>query len=418
VEGIVNAEGRLSGFDLVLRNGHVATMQPVVHDPWGRIEHALIAIEGETIAWVGPAAHAPEAATAPDIPVVDLQGGWATPGLIDAHTHLVFGGTRADEFERRLAGATYEEIARAGGGILSTVRATRAATRDELLVTATERMHTLGAHGCTTVEVKSGYGLDVETELMMLAVGRDAAHKCGMGVSTTLLGAHAIPPEFRDDRSGYVDLVCAEMIPQAAASGLADAVDAFCEPIAFTREECARVLRTGAAHGLAGRLHADQLSDSGGAELAAELGARSADHLECTSDTGVRAMAAAGTAAVLLPGAFHFLGETRRPPIQAFREHGVPMVVATDLNPGSSPLGSPLLAMNLACLCFGLTPAEALAGMTRHAATVLGFTDRGTVTVGARADLACWDVSSPAELAYWMGRNPCRDVLSGGVRRI
>jgi imidazolonepropionase len=393
-------------------------MQEGASDPWGRIEDALIAIEGDTVAWVGPAIDAPEAATQPAIPVLDLERGWVTPGLIDAHTHLVFGGTRADEFEQRLSGASYEEIARAGGGILSTVRATRAASYDQLLDSAIERMKLLGAHGCTTVEVKSGYGLDVETELRMLRVGREAAKACGINVSTTLLGAHALPKAFRDDRRAYLDLVCEEMIPQAASAGLVDAVDAFCETIAFTREECARVLRTGAESGLGARLHADQLSDSGGAELAAEVGARSADHLECTSAAGVRAMAEAGTAAVLLPGAFHFLRETRRPPVESFREHGVPMVVATDLNPGSSPLGSPLLAMNLACLCFGLTPAEALAGMTRNAAPVLGLTDRGTVAAGARADLACWRVESPAELAYWMGRNPCTAVLNGGVRRI
>jgi len=387
-------------------------------DPWGCIEDGLIAIEGDSIKWVGPAADAPEAATDPAIPVLDLEGGWVTPGLIDAHTHLVFGGTRADEFEQRLNGASYEDIARAGGGILSTVRATRAASHAQLLDRAIERMKLLGAHGCTTVEVKSGYGLDVETELRMLTVGREAAQACGISVSTTLLGAHALPEEFRSDRSGYVDLVCEEMIPQAASAGLVDAVDAFCETIAFTREECVRVLRVGAEYGLGARLHADQLCDSGGAEVAAEVGARSADHLEWTSEAGVRAMAAAGTSAVLLPGAFHFLRETRRPPVEAFREHGVPMVVATDLNPGSSPLGSPLLAMNLACLCFGLTPAEALAGMTRDAAPVLGLTDRGTVSAGARADLACWDVDSPAELAYWMGRNPCTAVLTGGIRRI
>jgi imidazolonepropionase len=250
----------------------------------------------------------------------------------------------------------------------------------------------------------------------MLEVAARAGADVGVAVLGTLLGAHALPPEYREDRAAYVDLVCGEMIPRAAESGLATAVDAFCEPIAFTREECARVLRAGAEHGLAARLHADQLTDADGAALAAELGARSADHLEYTSPSGVQAMAGAGTAAVLLPGAYHFLGADHKPPVELFRSAGVDLVVATDLNPGSSPVGTPLLAMNLACVLFGLTPAEALIGMTRNAARVLDVPDRGRLVEGSRADVACWDVSTPAELAYWMGRNPCTAVISGGRR--
>ncbi len=400
---------------MVVRNGHLATMSPSSGDPYGVVHDGLVAIRGDRIAWIGPAAAAPREVASPDVHVVDAGGGWITPGLIDAHTHLVFGGTRAGEFEQRLQGSTYEEIARAGGGIVSTVRATRAAGHGTLVDSAVHRMQGLIDRGCTTVEVKSGYGLDVETELLMLEVAQEAGRRTGITVSTTLLGAHALPPEFETDRAGYLELVCGEMIPQAARAGLADAVDAFCESIAFTADECRRVLEAGASHGMALRLHADQLSDSGGAALAAELGARSADHLEYTSESGVRAMARAGTSAVLLPGAYHFLGETQKPPVDALRAAGVPLVVATDFNPGSSPLGSPLLAMSFACVLFGLTPAEALAGMTRHAAGVLGFDDRGVLAVGARADVSCWAVESPAELAYWMGTNPCRAVVIGGV---
>jgi imidazolonepropionase len=383
-------------------------------DPWGSIHDGLVAVSGGRIEWVGPERDAPAGLAASAASTIDLGGGWVTPGLIDAHTHLVFGGNRADEWERRLEGASYEEIARSGGGILSTVRATRASAPEALGASAEARLAVLVDHGCTTVEVKSGYGLDVDTELRMLAVARAAGRRAGVTVSTTLLGAHALPPEYRDDRTSYLDLVCGEMIPEAAGQGLADAADAFCEGIAFTPDECERVLETAAAHGLALRLHADQLSDTGGAALAARLGARSADHLEYASQAGVEAMAASGTAAVLLPGAFHFLGETRRPPVAAFRRAGVPMVIATDLNPGSSPLGSPLLALNFACVLFGLTPAEAVAGMTRLAAPVLGLDDRGTLAPGARADLACWSVQTPAELCYWMGTNPATAVVAGG----
>lgn len=385
--------------------------------PYGAIREGAVVVRADRIVWVGEEAAAPAELVADPLTTLDLDGGWITPGLIDAHTHLVFAGNRASEFEQRLGGATYEEIARAGGGILSTVSATRAADGDTLAGISSVRLKGLMDYGVTTVEVKSGYGLDVETELRMLRVARTLADLHPVTVSTTLLGAHALPPEYRADRDGYLDLVCEEMIPRAAREGLADAVDAFCEGIGFTPGECARVFGAAKDHGLALRLHADQLSDLGGAALAAEHGARSADHLEYTSEEGVMAMADAGTSAVLLPGAFYFLNEKQPPPIDAFRRHGVPMVVATDLNPGSSPLGSPLVAMNLACVLFGLTPEETLAGMTRYAGPVLGLYDRGVVEVGARADLACWAITHPAELSYWIGTNPCSAVIHEGIVR-
>ncbi|MDE3002265.1 MAG: imidazolonepropionase [Gemmatimonadota bacterium] len=389
-------------------------MSDSTEDPYGTVRNAVVLVRDGLIDWVGAASDAPEGVIASAREDIDLGGGWVTPGLIDAHTHLVFGGTRAGEWERRLGGASYEDIARAGGGILSTVRATRSASLDDLVLGARSRLETMIDFGTTTVEIKSGYGLEPEAELRMLEAARTLGNT-GVSVSTTLLGAHALPPEFQGDRAGYIDLVCDEMIPRAA-DGLADAVDAFCEGIGFTPEECTRVLEAGAAHGLAGRLHADQLSDLEGAALAARMGARSADHLEYTNEAGAEAMAAAGCAAVLLPGAFYFLQETRKPPIEAFREYGVPLVVATDSNPGSSPTTHPLVAMNQACVLFGLTPAEALAGMTRLAGPVLGLDDRGVIEAGRRADLACWAVGSPAELSYWMGGTPAMAVIADGRR--
>jgi imidazolonepropionase len=381
---------------------------------YGAVPDAAVLVEDGRVAWVGPEAELPR--DAPPAEELDGEGRWVTPGLVDCHTHLVFGSNRAREFEERLGGATYEEIARRGGGILSTVRATRAAGDAQLLAAAADRVRLLASRGVTALEVKSGYGLDVETELRMLRVARALGETEGVQVRTTLLGAHALPPEFAGRRDDYVDLVCGEMIPRASAAGLADAVDAFCEGIAFTPQECARVLEAGARHGLAGRLHADQLSDTGGAALAARHGAASADHLEWTSEEGARAMAAAGTAAVLLPGAAYYLRDPVAPPIAAFRRFGVPMAVATDLNPGTSPLLDPLLALNLACVLFRLTPEEALAGMTRVGARVLGWGDEmGTVEPGKRADLAVWSVDHPSELAYWLGASPCWRVLRGGA---
>jgi imidazolonepropionase len=407
-----DAEAHPSG-DLLVRNGHVATMV-AGGEAYGTVRHGALAVRGGRIVWVGPEADLPRELDGG--PVLDAGGGWVTPGLIDCHTHLVFGGDRAGEFERRLEGATYEDLARAGGGIVSTVRATRSATDEELLASGRGRLELLAERGVTTAEIKSGYGLDVDTELRMLRAARTLERATGVRVQTTLLGAHALPPEFSEDREGYVRLVCEEMIPEAAAAGLADAVDAFCEEIAFTPAECDRVFDAATAHGLPVRLHADQRTDQGGAALAARHGARSADHLEHTSEDGVRAMAAAGTVAVLLPGAAHFLQEVAVPPVDALRAHGVPMAVATDLNPGSSPLLDPVLALSLACLLFRLTPEEALAGMTRVAARVLGLGDEiGTVEVGKRGDLAVWEVAHPAELAYWMGGASCRSVVREGA---
>ena len=384
-------------------------------EPYGAVRDGLVAVAGGRIAWVGPEAAVPPEVLARARLTLDGGGGWVTPGLIDCHTHLIFAGTRASEFEMRLRGMTYEEIARDGGGIRSTVAATRAASGKQLYEASAYRLHALASHGVTTVEIKSGYGLDVETELRMLRVSRTLDERLPVRVSPTLLAAHALPSEYEDRRDDYLDLVCREMIPRAAGAGLADAVDAFCEGIAFTPAECARVFDVAADHGLSVRLHADQLSSLGGAELAARYGARSADHLEYATDAGCRALAAAGSTAVLLPGAFYFLGESQRPPVEALRRHGVPIAVATDLNPGSSPVTSPLLAMNLACVLFGLTPEEALAGMTRQAAPVLGLqAEVGVIAPGMGADLALWDVDHPAELSYWIGANPCRAVVRGG----
>ena len=402
---------------LLIRNVHIATLREggvARAAAYAEVRDGAVVVEGDRIAWLGEERTLPQEHRGVT-DELDGEGRWLTPGLVDCHTHLVFAGNRAGEFERRLQGATYEEIAREGGGILSTVRATREATDDELARTARARLALLASRGVTGAEIKSGYGLDVDTELRMLRVARRVGAEVGVPVRTTLLGAHALPPEFAGRREAYVDLVCDEMIPRAAAEGLADAVDAFCEGIAFTPDECRRVLRAGRAHGMSGRLHADQLSDLGGAALAAGEGAASADHLEHTSEVGARAMAEAGTTAVLLPGAAYFLRDPTVPPIQAFRAHGVAMAVATDANPGSSPLLDPLGALNLACVLFRLTPAEALAGMTGVAARVLGWGgEMGTVERGKRADLVLWSVDHPAELAYWMGGSPCWRVVRGG----
>ncbi|UYG05766.1 imidazolonepropionase [Halomonas sp. LR3S48] len=330
------------------------------------------------------------------------RGGVMTPGLIDCHTHLVFGGSRAGEFEKRLEGVSYEEIARQGGGILSTVHATRGASEEELFRLAQPRLEALLHDGVTTVEIKSGYGLTVDDEFKMLRVARRLGEALPVRVVTTLLGAHALPPEYQGDSDGYIDLVCREMIPAAAEQRLADAVDVFCEKIAFSVAQCERVFEAAEAHGLPIKAHAEQLSNLGGSAMAARHGALSADHIEYLDEAGVAALREAGSTAVLLPGAFHTLRETQRPPIVALREAGVPMAVATDANPGSSPLFMPTLMLNLACTLFRLTPREALAGMTAHGARALGLHDRslGRIVEGAPADLCLWDVESPAELAY------------------
>jgi imidazolonepropionase len=381
--------------------------------PYGAIENGALGLRDGRIAWLGPASELPHRDAGE---VIDGGGGWLTPGLIDAHTHLVFAGDRSGEFEQRLTGISYEEIARSGGGIARTVAATRAASPHELEASAGRRLACLLAEGVTTVEIKSGYGLDRATEIKMLEVARRLGQAHPVDVVTTFLGAHALPKEYATDRTGYLDLLCTQVLPEVAERGLADAVDAFCEGIAFAPDEVARVFETARRLGLPVKLHADQLSDRGGAALAARFGALSADHLEYASETGIQAMAAAGTVAVLLPGAFYTLRERQRPPVELFRRHGVPTALATDCNPGSSPVTSLLAILNLACNLFGLTPEEALAGVTRHAARALGLDDRGTLAVGKRADLALWRIHRPAELSYWFGFAPLEVVLRDGGR--
>jgi imidazolonepropionase len=399
-----------SAFDMLVTGAHLATMTGSAR--YGAIRDGALGIVGGTIAWVGAERDLPSDATATQW--LHMRGAWATPGLIDCHTHLVYAGHRADEFEARLAGATYADIARAGGGIQSTVRATRAASDDELAAASRPRLAALAAEGVTTVEIKSGYGLDTENECRLLACARRIANEAGVAVRTTLLAAHTVPVEFADRSDDYIDLVCRETIPIAARRGLADAVDAFCETIAFTAAQTRRVFEAARSHGLPVKLHADQLSDAGGAALAAEFGALSADHLEYASDRGIAAMARAGTVGVLLPGAFYALRETRAPPVATLRERRVPIAIASDANPGTSPAKSLLLMLNMACTLFRLTPEEALIGVTRDAARALALSDRGTLAVGQRADIAFWDVDSPTELAYWIGGNPCRGVVRGG----
>lgn len=381
-------------FDVLLTNCHVATMAGGT--PYGGIRGAAIAIAGGKVAWVGARTDAPGAKE-----TRDLGGAWVTPGLIDCHTHLVFGGNRATEWEARLNGATYEEIAKKGGGIASTVKATRAASEAELVASAQARLDAMTAHGTTTVEVKSGYGLDLDAEKKML---RSAAKLNGARVVRTFLGAHTVPPEFAGDREMYVDLICDTMIPVIARERLADAVDAFCERIGFSHAETMRVFEVAKKHGLPVKLHAEQLSDMSGAALACQYNALSVDHLEHLSDDGIAAMKASGTVAVLLPCAYYFLRDTKLPPVEKLRAAGIPMAVATDCNPGTSPSTSPLLALNMACTLFRLTPEEALHGMTAIAARALGIhKETGTIEVGKSADLAVWEIDNPSELAYWMG---------------
>jgi imidazolonepropionase len=368
------------------------------------IPRGAVALDGDKIAWAGPEAELPARFAA--LERLDLEGRLVTPGLIDCHTHIVHGGNRAREFEMRLEGATYAEIAQAGGGIVSTVAATRAAGEERLLAEALPRVDALIAEGVTTIEVKSGYGLDVETELAMLRAARRIGKVRPVRVRTSFLGAHAVPPEYRGRADAYIDEVCLPTVEAAHAAGLVDAVDGFCEGIAFDTAQMARVFGRARRLGLPVRLHAEQLSNIGGARLAASFGALSADHLEYADDADAAAMAAAGTVAVILPGAFYTLRETKVPPIAAFRTHGVPMAVATDCNPGSSPMTSLLLAMNMAATLFRMTPEECLAGVTRHAARALGLADVGVIAAGMQADLAVWDVESPAELTYRIGFNP------------
>ena len=392
----------------ILTNAALATMEHGVR-PYGLIPTGAVAMDGGRIAWCGPADAMPDDYTA--WPRRDLEGRLVTPALIDCHTHIVYGGDRAREFEMRLEGMSYEDVARAGGGIFSTVEATRKAGPDTLLAGALPRIDALIAEGVSTIEIKSGYGLDIETELTMLRTARRIAAERPVRVRTSFLGAHAIPPVYEGRSDAYLDEVCLPALEAAHAQRLVDAVDGFCEGIAFTPAQIERVFERARALGLPVKLHAEQLSDLGGAGLAARHGALSADHLEYAGEAGVRALAEAGTVAVLLPGAFYTLHATRHPPVELFRRHGVPMAIATDCNPGSSPLASLLLAMNMACTLFRLTPKEALAGATREAARALGLTDTGRIAPGLRADLAIWDVAHPAELAYRIGFNPLAERI-------
>ena len=396
-------------------NCKAATLQAGTAQPYGLIEDAALVVNDGMLQWVGPRSDLPANLLSDGTPTMDAKGALITPGLIDCHTHLVYGGNRAGEFEQRLIGASYEDIARAGGGIVSTVTATRAATELELQAQSTPRLQALLAEGVTTLEIKSGYGLALEHERKTLRVARSLGNAHPVSVQTTFLGAHAVPPEFAGRTDDYVDAVL-HMLPLLHAEGLVDAVDAFCERIGFSVAQTERVFQAARGLGLPVKLHAEQLSDSGGAALAARYNAISCDHLEWLSEAGVQAMARAGTTAVLLPGAFYFLRETRLPPIAQLRSAGVPMAVSTDCNPGSSPCTSLLLMLNMACTLFRLTPEEALAGVTRQAARALGLKDRGVLAAGLRADFVLWDVQSPAQLSYALGANPrIQTVFKGEV---
>ncbi len=404
-------------WDRIWVGADIATMAAGA-EAYGSLRDAALAVKGDRIAWMGSADEGRREAEGLGIPVHDARGLWLTPGLIDCHTHLVYGGHRVEEFEKRLCGVSYEDIARAGGGIQSTVQATREATHRELRDAAAIRAKQIMSEGVTTIEVKSGYGLELAAERRLLEVARDLGTELPVSIKKTFLGLHALPKEFSGDRRGYVAQVCGPWLESLAAAHLVDAVDAFCENIAFTPAETEQLLRSAQRLGLRAHVHAGQLSDMGGAELAAKWGALSADHLEYVSAAGARALAAAGTVAVLLPTAYFTLRQTTPPPVALLREAGVALAVATDSNPGSSPCTSLLLALNMACTLFGLTPEEALSGATRHAARALGASDDiGTLEVGKRADLALWRIERPAELCYGLGANPCVGVVYGGNLR-
>ena len=406
-----------SGWDTLWTNARVATM---VADPtaYGLIESGAVAVKEGEIAWVGNSADLGPDAITSSKEILDCEERLVTPGLIDCHTHIVYGGNRAREFESRLNGASYEQIARTGGGINATVRATRLATEDELYAQALGRIQSLMADGVTTVEIKSGYGLSTETELKMLLVAKRLGDDQPVTVKKTFLGAHALPPEYAGRSDDYIDLVNTEMLPAVAESHLGDAVDAYCEGVAFTPAQVERVFEAAGELDLPVKLHAEQFSNLHGAALAARHGALSVDHLEYLDETDVEVLAAQGTTAVLLPGAYYTLRENQLPPIEALGRHRVPIALATDCNPGSSPITSLLLILNMACTLFGMTPEEALAGVTRNAARALGFGDRiGTIEVGKRADLALWRVREPAELSYRIGENLCETVMYGGLER-
>jgi imidazolonepropionase len=394
----------MTAVDHIWHGCRLATLSPS-HQGLGAVEDGVIAATDGRIVYAGPAADAPSALDAKQR--TNCDGRWITPGLIDCHTHLVYGGNRAQEFEQRLAGASYEEIARAGGGIVSTVKATRHASAEQLVAAALPRLDALIAEGVTSIEIKSGYGLELDTERRQLLAARRLGNERAVSVRTSFLGAHTVPPEMKGNSTGYIDAICDTMLPQIAAEGLADAVDAFCEGIAFSPDETARVFAKARALGLPVRLHADQLSNLHGAALAARFGALSADHLEYADDEGIAAMGQAGTVAVVLPGAFYFIRERQVPPIEAMRRHKVPIALGTDSNPGSSPLTSLLLAMNMGATLFRLTVDECIAAVTREAARALGlFAENGSLERGKYCDLAIWDIERPAELVYRMGFNP------------
>jgi imidazolonepropionase len=394
----------MTAVDHIWHGCRLATLSPS-HQGLGAVEDGMIAATDGRIVYAGPAADAPSALDAKQR--TNCDGRWMTPGLIDCHTHLVYGGNRAQEFEQRLAGASYEEIARAGGGIVSTMKATRHASAEQLVAAALPRLDALIAEGVTSIEIKSGYGLEFDTERRQLQAARRLGNERAVSVRTSFLGAHTVPPEMKGNSTGYIDAICETMLPEIAAEGLADAVDAFCEGIAFSPDETARVFAKARALGLPVRLHADQLSNLHGAALAARFGALSADHLEYADDEGIAAMGQAGTVAVVLPGAFYFIRERQVPPIEAMRRHQVPIALGTDSNPGSSPLTSLLLAMNMGATLFRLTVDECIAAVTREAARALGlFADAGSLERGKYCDLAIWDIERPAELVYRMGFNP------------
>ncbi|KAF7779202.1 imidazolonepropionase [Pseudoalteromonas marina] len=394
----------LENIDLLLIDANIATMDPTRDTPYGIIKNAALAIKNGIIVWLGEQASLPSF----DVfatPTLSIKGQWLTPGLIDCHTHLVFAGSRAQEFEQRLQGVSYEQIAAQGGGIASTVKATRAADREQLFVDAKDRLNTLLKEGVTTVEIKSGYGLDTENEIKLLEVARLLGEHHPIDIKTTFLGAHALPKEYKGRADEYIDLVCNEMLEQVVAGGLADAVDVFCENVGFSYEQTKRVFAAAAKHNLPVKCHAEQLSNQHGAALVAEFNGLSADHIEYLDEQGVEAMAKAGTVAVLLPGAFYFLRETKQPPIELLNQYKVPIAIASDFNPGTSPLCSVQLMMNMACTLFRLTPEQALAGVTSNAAKALGLNDRGVLKVGARADIAHWQISHPSQLSYQFGVN-------------
>jgi len=389
---------------------HIATM---AHGNYSIIEDAALVTAGSLIEWIGPRSEMPAADYAQ---VHDLHGAWVTPGLIDCHTHTVFGGNRSGEFEQRLQGVSYADIAAQGGGIASTVRATRAASEDELFESAHKRLRSLLRDGVTTVEIKSGYGLDLANERKLLRVIRRLGDALPVSVRATCLAAHALPPEYKDRADAYIDHICSEMLPALAAEGLVDAVDAFCEYLAFSPAQVERVFKVARQLGLPVKLHAEQLSSLHGSSLAARYQALSADHLEFMTEDDAIAMAAAGTVAVLLPGAFYFLRETQLPPMEALRKHGVKIAIASDLNPGTSPALSVRLMLNMACILFRMTPEEALAGATQHAATALGMGDtHGSLEVGKVADFVAWQIDRPADLAYWLGGELEKRVVRHGV---